>query len=95
LLPPNNIFIGAGSMDAWLIEVISAIAPTVGRELIKVFDRIKSMSNDEQYRILSILLLTQMAEQNHILNQKLDAIDRKINNTNENLAVLLERTKKS
>ena len=82
-------------MDAWLIEVISAIAPTVGRELIKVFDRIKSMSNDEQYRILSILLLTQMAEQNHILNQKLDAIDRKINNTNENLAVLLERTKKA
>jgi hypothetical protein len=82
-------------MDAWLIEVISAIAPTVGTELIKVFDRIKSMSNDEQYRILSILLLTQMAEQNHILNQKLDAIDRKINNTNENLAVLLERTKKS
>jgi hypothetical protein len=82
-------------MDAWLIEVISAIAPTVGRELIKVFDRIKSMSNDEQYRIISILLLAQLSEQNHIMNQKLDAIDRKIDNANENLAVLLERTKKS
>ncbi|MCR6691514.1 MAG: hypothetical protein MRT15_03915 [archaeon YNP-LCB-003-016] len=82
-------------MDAWLIEVISAIAPTVGREIIRVYDKIKTLKDDEQYRIISILLLAQLSEQNHIMNQKLDAIDRKINNANEGILVLLERTKKA
>jgi hypothetical protein len=82
-------------MDAWLIEVISAIAPTVGREIIRVYDKIKTLKDDEQYRIISILLLAQLSEQNHIMNQKLDAIDRKIDNANEGILVLLERTKKA
>jgi hypothetical protein len=82
-------------MDSWLVETILTLTPTVGRELVKVYDKIKGLREEEQFRVLMLFFLAQLVETNTIMNQKLDALNRKVDSANENLAVLLERTKKA
>jgi len=82
------------AMDSWLIETILTLTPTVGRELIKVYDKIKGLKDEEQFRVLMLFFLAQLVETNNIVNQKLDALNRKVDSANESLAILLKRTEK-
>jgi len=77
-----------------LIETILTLTPTVGRELIKVYDKIKGLKDEEQFRVLMLFFLAQLVETNNIVNQKLDALNRKVDSANESLAILLKRTEK-
>jgi hypothetical protein len=81
-------------MDSWLVETILTLTPTVGRELVKIYDKIKGLKEEEQFRVLMMLFLAQLVETNNIVNQKLDALNRKVDSANESLAILLKRTER-
>ena len=81
-------------MDSWLVETILTLTPTVGRELVKIYDKIKNLKEEEQFRVLMMLFLAQLVETNNIVNQKLDALNRKVDSANESLAILLKRTER-
>jgi len=74
-------------LDSWLIDVITATAPSAAKTILAIYERLKTMKDEDAFRIITILFLAQVIEQNNILNRKLDS-------ANEALAVLLERTKK-
>jgi hypothetical protein len=72
-------------MDSWLLETLTALAPTASKTLISVYDKIKNMKGNEAQRVLILLLLAQIVEQNNTTHKKLDS-------ANESLAILLKRT---
>jgi len=74
-------------MDSWLIDAIAATAPQLRRPYLAIYERLKTMRDEDAFRVITILFLAQVIEQNSILNRKLDS-------ASEALAVLLERTKK-
>jgi len=75
-------------MDSWLVDVLTSTAPSVSKIIISIYDKLKGMNSEEANRVITILLLAQIMEQNNIVLRKIDYI-------NENIAILLERTKKS
>lgn len=74
-------------MDSWILDVLSVTAPSATKVIMQVLDKLKTMRDDEAFRVITILYLAQIIEQNNLLNRKLDS-------ANEALAVLLKRTEK-
>jgi len=72
-------------VDSWLVDVLASLAPTVSKTILSVYDRIKDMKDDEAYRVVSLLLLAQVIEQN-------SNIQREIKRANEGITILLKRT---
>jgi len=74
-------------MNAWLTEVLMTVAPSAAKIVMSIYDRLKSMKDDEADRAIMILFLAQIIEQNVHINRKLDS-------ANEALAILLKRTER-
>jgi len=74
-------------MDSWIVDVLRSTAPSAVNVVLQVYDKLKGMRDDEVFRVITILYLAQIIEQNNLLNRKLDS-------ANEALAVLLKRTEK-
>jgi len=74
-------------MDSWILDVLSVTAPSASKVIMQVLDKLKVMKDDEAFRVITMLYLAQIIEQNNLLNHKLDS-------ANEALAVLLKRTEK-
>jgi len=74
-------------MDSWIIDILTSTAPSATRIILQVLDKLKNMKDDEAFKIITILYLAQIIEQNNMMSRKLDS-------ANEALAVLLERTKR-
>jgi hypothetical protein len=74
-------------VDSWILDVLSVTAPSATKVIMQVLDKLKTMRDDEAFRVITILYLAQIIEQNNLLNRKLDS-------ANEALAVLLKRTEK-
>jgi hypothetical protein len=75
------------NMDSWILDILSVTAPSATKTIMQVYDRLKNMKDDEAFRVITMLYLAQIIEQNNLLNRKLDS-------ANEALAVLLKRTEK-
>jgi hypothetical protein len=74
-------------VDSWLTEILTVTAPSAAKIVMSVYDKLKNMKNDEADRVILILFLAQIIEQNNTINKKLDS-------ANEALAILLKRTEK-
>jgi hypothetical protein len=74
-------------MDSWIVDVLRSTAPSAVNVVLQVYDKLKGMRDDEAFRIITILYLAQVIEQNNTINRKLDS-------ANEALAILLKRTEK-
>jgi hypothetical protein len=74
-------------VDSWILDILSVTAPSASKVIMQVLDKLKTMRDDEAFRVITILYLAQIIEQNNLLNRKLDS-------ANEALAVLLKRTEK-
>ena len=74
-------------MDSWILDILSVTAPSAAKVIMQVYNKLKGMRDDEAFRVITILYLAQIIEQNNLLNRKLDS-------ANEALAVLLKRTEK-
>ena len=74
-------------MDSWIVDVLRSTAPSAVNVVLQIYDKLKGMRDDEVFRVITILYLAQIIEQNNLLNRKLDS-------ANEALAVLLKRTEK-
>jgi hypothetical protein len=75
------------NMDSWILDILSVTAPSATKVIMQVYDRLKGLRDDEAFRIITILYLAQVIEQNNTINRKLDS-------ANEALAILLKRTEK-
>jgi hypothetical protein len=75
------------NMDSWILDILSVTAPSAAKTIMQVYDRLKGLKDDEAFRIITILYLAQVIEQNNTINRKLDS-------ANEALAILLKRTEK-
>ncbi|MEM2498486.1 MAG: hypothetical protein QXR81_08940 [Candidatus Nezhaarchaeales archaeon] len=71
----------------WLMEFIAATAPSSFKALSRVYDKLKSLKDEEAFRAISVLFMAQLVEQSSVINKKLDQ-------ANEALAVLLKRTER-
>jgi hypothetical protein len=74
-------------MDSWIVDILRSTAPSAVNVVLQVYDKLKGLRDDEAFRIITILYLAQVIEQNNTINRKLDS-------ANEALAVLLKRTEK-
>jgi len=83
----THLLLGAEDMDSWLTEILTATAPNAAKIVISVYEKLKTLKDDEADRAILILFLAQIIEQNNLMNRKLDS-------ANEALAILLKRTER-
>jgi len=81
-------------MDAEILSLLAVVAPSAYETLKPVMDRLMGKKEDEVIRIISVLSFASITETNKKIVEMLENMDRKLNNANEALAVLLKRTER-
>lgn len=79
---------------SWVVEVVSILAPEVAPKILKVLERLKDKDESVVLSTLTLSFLALLYQQNQTNITLLNELNRKIDNSNEALAILLKRTER-